>query len=564
MYPKGTTMIYSNFTPRKSRLKGVNSVIFFGLQHFILKYLIGKFQKEFFDVSFEKVKEHYSFAVNVNTDHIEKLWKLGYLPIEIKAVEEGSVVPIGTPCFTIKNTHPDFYWLTNYLETLISCQMWQPITSATIAYQYKKLLSKYSLETTGSTDFVQWQGHDFSMRGMSSVESAILSGMGHLTSFTGTDTIPAIYALKSSYNTQKDELIGASVPATEHSVMCMGSKDGEIETFERLLDLYPTGILSVVSDTWDLWKVCTEFLPKLKDKVLARDGKLVIRPDSGDPVDIICGKNIKIAYLKRKFEKESCSDDRIEELRNLYKLKQDEFLKYTTEDYYTQLNDGWYWLDKNNQHWFGNNNENPEIFVYEDKYFVFGENGYRKQILSDLETISSNEFKGVIELLWDTFGGTTNEQGFKVLDPHIGAIYGDSITLDRAGEICKKLKAKGFASTNIVLGIGSYTYQYNTRDTFGFAMKATYGEIEGKGQEIFKDPITDDGTKKSAKGLLQVYQDDQGCSNPIGDLKLKDQCTWKEEQQGLLKTVFIDGKLIKETTLQEIRNKLKIEEEVKA
>lgn len=152
--------------------------------------------------------------------------------------------------------------------------------------------------------------------------------------------------------------------------------------------------------------------------------------------------------------------------------------------------------------------------------------------------------------LWDAFGGSVNEQGYKVLDSHIGAIYGDSITLDRAKDICDRLKAKGFASTNIVLGIGSYTYQYNTRDTFGFAMKATYGEVNGVGREIFKDPITDDGTKRSKKGLLQVNYGDNM------EIFCADQCSWGQEKEGLLETIFLDGKLIKECTLDEIRNRL--------
>lgn len=372
-YPEGMTKLYSNFTPRKSRIEGIDKVVVFGIQHFILEYLIKQFNEEFFEREKDGSKnlynkkatiEQYKRHCNVDTTHIEALWDLGYLPIEIKALEEGTLCPIGVPMMTITNTHPDFGWLVNYLETLISCMLWQSITSATIAYEYKKILNKYALETTGNTEGVQWQGHDFSMRGMSSVESAILSGMGHLLSFTGTDTIPAIYQLESSY--KATGLIGASVPATEHSVMCMGQKESEIDTFKRLMGLYPTGILSVVSDTWDLWKVCTEYLPQLKEEILVRDGKLVIRPDSGDPVDIICGTTIGPRANKQP---------------------------------------------------------NP----------------------SDL---------GVIELLWDIFGGTTNEQGFKVLDSHIGAIYGDSITMERATQICERLKAKGFASTNIVLGIG--------------------------------------------------------------------------------------------------------------
>lgn len=513
MYPDGMTKLYSNFTPRKSRIPGIESVVTFGLQHFIKEYLIDKFNKEFFgkrvytklpavtenlhksSLKFkEKVINEYKCHCNVDTKHIEALWDLGYLPIEIKALDEGTLCPIGVPMLTITNTHPDFGWLVNYLETLISCMLWQPITSATIAYEYKKILNKYALETTGTTEGVQWQGHDFSMRGMSSVESAILSGMGHLTSFTGTDTIPAIYQLESSYNASG--LIGASVPATEHSVMCMGTKKAEVDTFRRLMKLYPEGILSVVSDTWNLWDVLTKYLPELKEEILTRNGKLVIRPDSGDPIDIICGKALVT------------------------------------------------------------------------------EKGMKIHDAHNMQHIYHPEQKGVIELLWDIFGGTINEQGYKVLDPHIGAIYGDSITTERAIAICERLKAKGFASTNVVFGIGSFTYQYNTRDTFGFAMKATYGEITHKvsgrtlgektfvePREIFKDPITDDGTKKSKKGLLKVGYDWDEVLEKVGTnekpkLIVIDQQTWKQESQGLLTTVFKDGKLVKETTLDEIRKRL--------
>jgi nicotinamide phosphoribosyltransferase len=264
--------------------------------------------------------------------------------------------------------------------------------------------------------------------------------------------------------------------------MCAGGKEDEVETFRRLLETYPTGILSVVSDTWDLWKVCTEHIVTLKDEIMNRDGKLVIRPDSGDPVDILCGLETSMLH------------------------------EYRFED---------------------------------------------------------PQYKGVIELLWDVFGGTVNEQGYKVLDPHIGAIYGDSITIDRADEICARLEAKGFASTNVVLGIGSFTYQYNTRDTFGFAMKATYVEVteldglsnipdkdgilgfKTVGREIFKDPITDDGTKKSATGLLCVATDNEG------KLVLADKVSWDGEANGKLQTIYKDGKFSNVTDLETIRKRLK-------
>lgn len=584
MYPEGMTKLYSNLTPRKSRIAGINAVVTFGIQHFCLEYLIKKFNEEFFllrsrnsstvaDMTPERKEEflgdikkkvisEYRRHVPINTHRIEALWDLGYLPIEIKALDEGTLCPIGVPMMTITNTHPDFGWLVNYLETLISCMLWQPITSATIAREYKKILTHYAKETDKKNiGFIDWQGHDFSMRGLSSVESAILSGMGHLLSFTGTDTIPAIYQLETSYNAKG--LVGASVPATEHSVQCMGTKEGEIETFRRLLKIYQDApVLSIVSDTWNLWDVVGPggLCEQLKEKILARPGKLVIRPDSGDPVDIICGKDDGVHRFQSKDDLydflHSCEDnegDIIEWEGNYYEIVD---VKSFIREY-------------------GSDQWNQSISTHRPFNDLIS--GSRVGILDpcDAPTIKEVERKGVIELLWDIFGGTINEQGYKVLDPHIGAIYGDSITMDRAVQICERLKAKGFASTNIVLGIGSYTYQYNTRDTFGFAMKATYGEItheksdwlpsqspealepaqwsEIEPREIFKDPITDDGTKKSKKGLLTVRVKEVGSTL----LECIDQRTWEQEQTGLLTTVFKDGKMTKITSLEEIRERLK-------
>ncbi|WP_136667269.1 nicotinate phosphoribosyltransferase [Flavobacterium sp. H122] len=465
-YPDNTTLVYSNWTPRKSRIEGVNEVVFFGLQYFIKKYILDEFQTQFFGQPKEKVVARYARRINtylgenqVGTKHIEDLHDLGYIPMVFKALPEGSTVPLRVPMFTMYNTKPEFFWLTNYFETLLSAVVWMPCTSATIARQYRLVLDKFAEETSSMPEFVDWQGHDFSMRGMAGIEAAVISGMGHLLNFTGTDTIPAIDALETYYNANSElELIGGSVAATEHSVMCMGTTEGEYETFKRLIcEVYPKGIVSIVSDTWDLWKVLTDYMPRLKAEIVNREGKVVVRPDSGDPVLIICG--------------------------------------------------------------------NPD--------------GKTEQ-----------ERKGVVELLWDVFGGSVNDKGYKELVPQIGAIYGDSITVDRATRICQKLKEKGFASTNVVLGIGSYTYQYNTRDTFGFAMKATYGEVDGIGREIFKDPITDDGTKKSAKGLMKIELND-GC------YELKDQATWEEEQQGELQEVFRDGKLLVDDSLVAIRERMK-------
>jgi nicotinamide phosphoribosyltransferase len=278
------------------------------------------------------------------------------------------------------------------------------------------------------------------------------SGAAHLLSFNGTDTIPAILYLKKHYDAN---FVGGSVPATEHSVMCSGGKETESDTFKRLInDIYPSGIVSIVSDTWDYWKVLTEYAVALKDEIMQREGKVVFRPDSGDPIKIICG------------------DD--------------------------NANKG------------------------------------------------TPEYKGSIEVLWDVFGGTINDAGYKELDSHVGLIYGDSITLERANLILEGLKQKGFASSNVVFGIGSFTYQYNTRDTFGFAMKATYVESSEKGRAIFKDPKTDSGDKKSAKGLLRVNN----------DLSLSDEQDWDGERSGVLRVVFENGEAKNIQTLDDIKKVL--------
>ena len=467
-YPEGTTLVYSNLTPRKSRVDGVEEVVFFGLQYFIKEYLIRQFDENFFQqpkaevmAKYKRRIENYLGKDAITYEHIEALHDLGYLPLEIKALPEGALVPMKVPVLTLWNTKPEFFWVTNMLETIMSAILWKPMTSATTAFEYLKTFTQYAAETVGEDmSFIPWQGHDFSFRGMSGVEDAVMSSAGHLLSFAGTDTIPAIDFLEEYYNADcEKELIGGSVAATEHSVMCMGTQDAEIETFRRLIeDVYPSGIVSIVSDTWDFWQVITEFLPQLKDKVLARNGKVVIRPDSGDPVLIICG--------------------------------------------------------------------DPDA------------------------PVGTPEHKGAIECLWEVFGGTITPRGYKLLDAHIGLIYGDSITTERQKQILNRLKDKGFASYNVVLGIGSYTYEYVTRDTFGFAMKATFGEVNGIGRAIFKDPKTDNGTKKSAKGLMKVIK------NNVGKYELVDDVTWQQEAEGELKTVFRDGTLTKDWTLEEVREQL--------
>ncbi len=295
-YPSDTTQVYSNWTPRSSRVSGQTQVVNLGFTYFAKDYLGRRFNEGFFARPWTLIEREYRQLISATlgiadpkTDHIRALHELGYLPLRFYSLPEGCSSPLNCPQIVVTNTLPEFFWLPNYLETIMSAVLWKPSTSATTAKRYRAIFEKFARES-GETDlsFIDWQGHDFSFRGMSGVEDAILSGIGHLTCFSGTDSIPAIIAASEFYGA--DLSVGGSVPATEHSVMCSGTEDGEFETFHRLLtEIYPTGILSIVSDTWDLWTVLTDYVPRLKETILARKGKMVIRPDSGDPVKIMCG-----------------------------------------------------------------------------------------------------------------------------------------------------------------------------------------------------------------------------------------------------------------------------------
>ena len=224
-YPPGTSLVFSNFTPRKSRMPGVNHSVFFGLQYFLKYYMEVGFYNCFFNCnSAWQLKRYDEFMkATLGSDakhlHLKKLAELESVPIAIYALPELSVVPNGVPALVIFNTHPDFFWLPGMLETLLSCTMWGACTSATIAREYRLLLDKYAAETSDIPEFVDYQAHDFSFRGMFGVEAACISGMAHLQYFKGTDTIPALMFNEDYYG---HPLHVASVPATEHSVMSAG------------------------------------------------------------------------------------------------------------------------------------------------------------------------------------------------------------------------------------------------------------------------------------------------------------------------------------------------------
>jgi nicotinamide phosphoribosyltransferase len=481
-YPDKTKKVFSTWIPRSNKyFPQAKGAVAAGFQPLVKKYLIGYFNEHFFkrpkeEVVFEYQRVIYFTLINpgnvqgvadplfeasqVDASHIEALHDLGYLPIRIRAVKEGTLVPFRVPTLVIENTKDEFYWVTNYLETIMSNELWLPSTSATIAYTYRQILDYYAMKTTGSTAGVEFQAHDFSMRGMASFDASPASGAGHLFSFVGTDTIPAINYLEEYYGANiEKELVATSIPATEHSVMCAHGQTDEFELFKWLMtEKYPSGFFSVVSDTWDFWKVVGEYLPALKEEILGRDGRVVIRPDSGDPIKILCG--------------------------------------------------------------------DPE---------------------SDDELVR----KGLIEALYDIIGGTVNELGYKVLDPHIGAIYGDSITIERAQAICELLAQKGFASTNVVFGIGSYTYQMKSRDTLGYAMKATLAEVGDEERFLLKDPKTDDGTKKSLTGYCAVVR--VGGEITVVDNLSKASYEANFANIDMLEVIFEDGEIKREQSLTNVR-----------
>lgn len=467
--PKGVDRVVSNFTPRKSRFEGMNQVVVFGVQ-MVIKKMHDLFATKFFNFPEELAVQQYQnfykdyFQVDANEEDIErckKLHQIGYLPVTIWAMPEGSLCNIGMPFWLIYNQEgEDYSWVTNFLETMISNMLWSPITVATLSRQYRRIFKQYADETSDIDFLAAFQGHDFSMRGLRNLEDAQVSGMSWILYSQGSDTCPCLNAVSKFYGSLAKTLLATSVPATEHSLQCsflaftQDTRESDKMYVLNSMRAYPTGITSVVSDGFDFWRVVMEILPdpEVKAAIMAREGTLVIRPDSSPktPVEILIG---------------------------------------------------------------------------------------------DPEAETEWERKGLVECLWDIFGGITNSKGYKQLDPHIGCIYGDSITLEFQKAILEGLKAKGFASTNVVLGVGSYSIVYNTRDSFGMAIKATAIEFEHELVPIYKDPKTDKGEKKSAKGLIFVERFENG-------LVMHENLGWDDWQTKLasptsaFRKVYEDGDLL--------------------
>lgn len=469
MLPKNITKSVSYFTPRMSRVKRWDKVVMFGLQGFIKTYLIDYFNEEFFDKPFEEIIYEYKRIMDASLgkdaykiDKIESLHKLGYLPIEIVALPEGTIVPMHVPMFGITNIHKDFAWLPQSLESLISAEMWHPMLAATVGMTYRGIVNHY-YDLTCEDNIPRSKALGaFDFRGEECLESAVKAGAGWCLSFLNTATVPTIPYLEKNYFCDcTKESVAYGSPSTEHSVMCSNyAVDGdEITLLRRLLtEIYPNTSFSAVLDSYDYWNIIDNILPQLKTEIMNHNGCMLMRGDSGDCVEVVT--------------------------KTVFKL-------------------------------------------------------------------------------WEEFGGTVNSKGYKVLDPHVKAIYGDSITVQRCEEIYKILMENGFACSNVALGVGSFSFQCIeedgflkpfTRDTFSSCIKATYCEIDGKPFPIFKNP-KDGGFKKSQKGCCRVY------TRCDGSIYYEDELTWEqaadyEKRVNMLIPVFKDGELLKEQSLKEIRDRL--------
>lgn len=468
MLPKGITKSVSYFTPRMSRVDMWDEVVMFGLQSFCKEYLIEYFNENFFSKPFLEVITDYERIMNATLgkaaykiDKIKRLHMLGYLPIEIWSLPEGTLVPMHVPMFAITNTHPDFAWLPQSLESLISAEMWHPMLAATVGYTYRQIVNEFYDKTCDDNVSRARALGAFDFRGEECLQSAVKAGAGWCLSFLNTATVPTIPYLEQNYNCDcTKEPVAFGSPSTEHAVMCSNyAVDGDEETLIRrlLTEIYPTTSFSCVCDSYDYWNVVDNILPKLKKEIMEHEGCFLVRGDSGDCVEVV----------------------------------------------------------------------------------------------------TQTVFK-----LWEHFGGTINSKGYKVLNPHVKAIYGDSITIQRCQRIYEILEENGFACSNVALGVGSFSFQCVeekgvlkpfTRDTFSSCIKATYCEINGEPYPIFKDP-KDGGFKKSQKGCCVVRY-----SMNRDKLYYVDERTWEEacnDEFNLLCPVFKNSKMIIDENLQTIRTRL--------
>jgi nicotinamide phosphoribosyltransferase len=282
-YPKGTTEVYSYLESRGGEFE---ETVFFGLNYLLKTYLEKPITRSNIEEAADFYKKHFGSDKLFNREGWEYILNEhnGKLPVSIKAVAEGTVVSTKNVLMTVVNTDPKCFWLTNYLETLLS-QVWYPCTVATLSREQKKQIKASLEKSADSSDGLMFKLHDFGFRGVETVESAGIGGAAHLVNFMGTDTVAGLMVAKEYYGC---EMAGFSIPASEHSTITSWGKENEVKAFENMLDSYPTGLVACVSDSFNIYDACDKLWgTQLKDKILTRDGVLVIRPDSGEATEVL-------------------------------------------------------------------------------------------------------------------------------------------------------------------------------------------------------------------------------------------------------------------------------------
>lgn len=579
----GTTKTYSHLTPRSTKRlqKNIptldNKIVSFGLQYTV-KHLLDEWNTYFFNLPWEEVNAtvldvlapHIGFTA-ANMEKFKALHTLGYLPLEIKGIPEGDRVSAGIPLLTITNTHDDFDWLPNFLESKILNTSYIPFTVATLAYELAKLRDKYWNISVDSEAGKEFALHDFHFRGAHTSYAAAISSMAYTLITKGTDTVNSIPAAQYYYNTKNPTSF--SIPAAEHSTASLGIAyygklvyqafvDTQGDTFEDLLDniinklsmstgmshselyplveaclyvdnnfnatvkenetvadrklqlqqalgecfnlgrlltvVYPTGLFSYVSDTYDFWRTVELIVPALKNIITKRDGKLICRPDSSNPVDVLCGT----MYIGDSYEDlDVC-------------LEENEY--------------GWHYDEQ-------------------------GVKRYYKATAVELESVDVKDIpavvKGVVRSFWDTFGGTVNKKGFKVLDSHIGVVYGDGMFFERIEQIYKQTIDNEFSIENFTLAVGAWMLSGITRDDLGVAIKASAFVVNGEVVPVYKQPVTD-ASKNSVKGFLKVVKGEDG------EYSLIDNVSMEEEKETALQTIFLNGQLQNQVSYETVINRL--------
>ena len=536
----GCNQVYSYLLARSD--KKFKETVFFGLQYILKEYLSAKLTPEMGEKWLEIRRRIIGSDSEEVTTKIRALCKLGYFPVKIKAIPEGTVMSVRNVLMTIKSTNDEFCWVTGYLESLL-LKVWYPTTVATCCYQYKKLVDRMFDRTVDEDQYFlkPFMVHDFGYRGDTSEEGAAISGAAHLLSFMGSDTVPALPFIDEFYTGDKSKTYMMSVPATEHAVMCSYGRDGELEAYKNLLRIYPTGLVSIVSDTFNIWTVLRDYAAELKEEILARDGKVVFRGDSGDPESIICGTIDYIKSIESEINRMGTYLSSVDKL--IFECK--DYIQERSSNIYDPLP---IYIHKNVFCKDLNKFINLKLTM-EYEYIPIYDSINSKILVKSFtpeysDYFPTDEEKGCIRLLDEMFGSTVNKKGFKVLNPKVGFLYGDGMYYERSERSLERLETMGYASSEVVIAAGGI-FRNHSRDTLGFALKSTHVEVNGIPRDIEKDPITDPG-KKSHKGYLKLEFSD-------GKYVTTDKCSKLEEESGLLQTVFEDGKLLIDQTFDEIK-----------